>query len=127
MAPLRDWDSMTNTYPDDSDGGALRSVASNGSDMSKPMYIDFQVAMPDEKSARQLAVAAGKLGYRTRVYSSIECRLPWTCECSTRMLATYEGVISVQDELAMISAELGGVPDGWGTFGNSPNGQPDVQ
>jgi hypothetical protein len=42
------------------------------------------------------------------------------------MLATYDGVIAVQRELAEISVELGGYPDGWGTFGNVPGGQPDA-
>jgi regulator of RNase E activity RraB len=42
------------------------------------------------------------------------------------MLATYDGVIAVQKELAEISEEFGGRPDGWGTFGNGPSGQPPV-
>ena len=34
------------------------------------------------------------------------------------MLATYEGVISSQSELDELAAPIGGVADGWGTFGN---------
>lgn len=115
---------MAHEYPDDSDGDALRRVMNDGSDMSKPMFIGFQVAVPDETAAKALAEVAYKLGYRVSVYDSEECRLPWTCECSTRMLATYEGVLAVQAELADISKQFGGFPDGWGTFGNGPNGQP---
>lgn len=118
---------MTIDYPNDSDGDALRRVANDRSDLSKPMYIDFQVAVPDEESARGLASVASRLGYHTRVYSSSDCRLPWTCECSTRMLASYDAVISVQEELARVSTDFGGIPDGWGTFGNGPNGQPEVE
>jgi regulator of RNase E activity RraB len=114
-------------YPNDSDGDALRGVLKNGSDMGRPMYIDFQVAMPSAEDANTLAALARKLGYRAEVYDSAECRLPWTCQCSTRMLATYDGVLAIQAELARLSAPLGGFPDGWGTFGNSPNGQPDVK
>jgi regulator of RNase E activity RraB len=110
----------------DSDGGALRRVVHDGSDMSKPMYIDFQAAVPTEELAEALAREARKLGYHVRIYDSIECRLPWTCVCSTRMLATYDGVIAIQAELYKLSAKFGGIPDGWGTFGNGPNGQPDV-
>jgi hypothetical protein len=40
--------------------------------------------------------------------------------------ATYEGVLAIQAELARLSSSLGGFPDGWGTFGNGPNGQPDA-
>jgi hypothetical protein len=114
---------MADGIPNDSDGDALRRVARDGSDMSKPMFINFQVAVPDEACANALANVASKLGYRVRVYDSPECKLPWTCECSTRMLASYEGVVAIQYELGKISAEFGGIPDGWGTFGNSPKGQ----
>ena len=94
--------------------------------MAKPMFIDFQVAVPSEAAAKKLAHVARKLGYHVKIYDSAECRLPWTCQCSTRMLATYEGVLAVQTELATLSAPFGGFPDGWGTLGNGPNGQPDA-
>jgi regulator of RNase E activity RraB len=118
---------MADGFPDDSDGDALRLVLGNGSDMSKPMYIDFQVAAPSEASAKSIADVASKLGYRVSVYDSPECGQAWTCQCSTRTLATYENVIAIQKELGQISAEFGGYPDGWGTFGNGPNGQPPVK
>jgi regulator of RNase E activity RraB len=88
------------------------------------MFIDFHVAAPDEASAHAIATAALSLGYRVRVYDSPETDGGWTCECSTRMLATYEGVVAIQRELREISVEFGGYPDGWGTFGNKPGGQP---
>jgi hypothetical protein len=115
---------MDEMFPNNADGDALRRVVSDGSDLSKPMFIDFQVAVPDESSAKGLADVAQKLGYRVKVYSSAGCRLSWTCECSTRMVASYEAVIAIQTELASISTPFGGIPDGWGTFGNGPNGQP---
>jgi regulator of RNase E activity RraB len=118
---------VASDYPNDSDGDALRGVLRNGSDMSKPMYIDFHVAMPTEESANAMAKEVRRLGYRTSVYDSTKCRLPWTCQCSTRMLATYEGVLAIQAELEALSAPFGGFTDGWGTFGNGPNGQPDVE
>ena len=118
---------MAIDFPKDSDGDALRRVLHDGSDLARPMLIDFQVSVPSEEAAQKLADVARKLGYRVQVYDSLECRLPWTCECSTRMLATYEGVLAVQAELATLGAPLGGFPDGWGTFGNGPNGQPDAE
>lgn len=103
---------------------ALRNIAEEGSDLSQPIFVDFQIAVPDEHSARELAVAARKLGYHVRVYDSPKCKLPWTCECSTRTLATYDGVIAIQKELATLSEPFGGFPDGWGTFGNGPKSRP---
>ena len=118
---------MADGYPNDSDGDALRRVANDGSDMSRPMLIDFHVAMPDESAARALADVAAKLGYHVEIYNSPGCEdgpddeLPWTCQCSTRMVATYDGVIAAQQELSELSAPLDGCPDGWGTFGNRTN------
>src|SRR3982751_2604780 len=117
---------MANGFPNDADGDALQRVADDGSDMSKPMFIDFQIAVPDEAAANGLAEVAYNLGFRVSIYESPECSLPWTCECSVRMLATYEGVLAVQDQLAELSKGFGGHPDGWGTFGNGPNGQPEA-
>lgn len=112
---------MSDQYPNDADGDALRRVECDGSDMSKPMFINFHVAVPDESTANNLAAVAHKLGYRVAVYASPECTLPWTCECSTRMLATYDGVIATQNELADLTKQFSGQLDGWGTFGNGPN------
>ena len=114
---------MADSYPNDSDGDALRRVANDGSDMSRPMLIDFQVAMPDESAARALGDTAARLGYDVEIYDSPECSLPWTCQCSKRMVATYDGVIAVQQQLSELSAPLGGHPDGWGTFGNRSDGE----
>jgi regulator of RNase E activity RraB len=115
---------MADDFPDDADGDALRRVESDGSDMSKPMFIDFHISVVGEANAISLGVAVRKLGYRTHLYDS-DGKRSWTCQCSTRMLATYESVIAIQNELAELSAPFGGYCDGWGTFGNGPNGQPD--
>ncbi|MHB1158418.1 MAG: ribonuclease E inhibitor RraB [Phycisphaerales bacterium] len=111
---------MEQNFPNDADGDALRRLARDGSDLSKPMYIDFQVAVPDEASANGLAQAAKKLGYQVAISESPQCRLPWTCECSTRMIATHIGVCAIQGELAELAKPFGGYPDGWGSFGNVP-------
>ncbi len=113
-----------NGFPNDADGDALRRVAAEGSDLSRPMVVNFQVAVPDEVSAQGLAAIASRLGYVVQIYESPECTLPWTCECSTRMLATYQAVIAFQSELRDIAKQFGGVPDGWGTFGNGPRNHP---
>jgi regulator of RNase E activity RraB len=119
--------STLSDLPHDDDGEALRLVARDGSDMTMPMFINFHVAVPDQRAAEEMADMTRKLGYLVRIYDSAECRLPWTCECSTRMVATYEAVLAIQRELETISARFGGFPDGWGTFGNGPNGQHDVK
>jgi hypothetical protein len=106
---------MIPDFPHDADGDALRRVAEGGSDLSKPMAIDFTVAVPDESSGRAVAEAARAAGFETSVSRELG---EWTCYCTKSMLATYEGVIQVQEELRRLAAPHGGVPDGWGTFGN---------
>lgn len=55
-------------YPDDADGDALRRVALTA-DMSKPMDIDFAVAVPDEAWANDVARVVASRGYATKVVS----------------------------------------------------------
>jgi hypothetical protein len=105
-------------YPDDADGDALRRVAQDGSDMSKPMDIDFAVAAPDEDSSNAIAQAARVQGYRTDVHRGDDGK--WSCYCTRTMIATYDEVVRVQAELDALSRPLGGHADGWGTFGNGP-------
>lgn len=59
---------MSQTYPDDADGQTLRQIAADGSDMSKPMDIDFRVAAPSEATARQVADQAARLGYDAAIF-----------------------------------------------------------
>ena len=112
---------MSEIYPYDADGGALRRIAADGSDMSRPMVIDFHVSATDQAAAAAIARAAGKLGYQTKVYRHDDDSA-WTCECSKEMIATHEAVTGAQDELDALSRPHGGHSDGWGTFGNAEQG-----
>ena len=104
-------------YPDDDDGDALRRVAQDGSDMSKPMRIDFAVLAPDTAAAEAIANAAANLGFEARIDRDSESGR-CTCYCSREMLATYDAIVEAQRELDTISKPAGGHSDGWGTYGN---------
>lgn len=116
---------MNEPYPNDTDGDALRRVAASGSDMTRPMEIDFHIAAPDRAAAEAIAQIAAKVGYRTKVYRHDDDN-PWTCQCSKNILATYDGVVAAQDDLDDLSKPHGGHCDGWGTFGNGDQGQMQV-
>lgn len=58
---------MPHDFPNGADGDALRRFVDGGSDLSKPMTIDFQVAVPDEAAANGLAEIAYKLGYSVKI------------------------------------------------------------
>src|SRR4051794_9348413 len=108
---------MMQDFPPDADGDALRRLQKHA-DLSKPMTIDFQVALPNENVGKNFANVVRGLGYHAEVYASPECKLPWTCECSSRMLVSYEAIMSIQVELTRLSKPFDGFPDGWGSFGN---------
>ena len=116
---------MPDEYPNDADGDALRRIAADGNDMSRPMDVDFQMAAADETAAKSVADSAAKLGYRTSICvddgaeDDEHLTDPWTCECTKNMILTYDAVIAVQLELDAIARPIGAYSDGWGTFGNA--------
>ena len=108
-------------YPSDDDGDALRRVASDGSDMTKPMVIDFAIAAPTEDVARQVAQLASSRGFACEVEHDVDEDgvEAWDCICRVEMVATYERLVAVQRELDELVGPLGAHTDGWGTFGNA--------
>lgn len=113
-------------FPDDADGDALKRIGDSGSDLSRPMDIDIQIAAPCEEAAVEIANTAGTLGFRTEVYFDDdledveEASEPWTCQCSRVMLLSYQSLQETQQQLNAIAEEHGGYVDGWSTFGNAP-------
>ena|SRR5260370_13467950 len=109
---------MSETYPNDADGDALRRVASTGIDMSCPMDIDFFVTVPDREAGDAVAELATRTGYHTKLVHDEEDDA-WDCYCTKTMLATYDCVVDAQLELDELSRPFGGHSDGWGTSGKS--------
>jgi hypothetical protein len=105
-------------YPNDGDGDALRRLARDGNDMTRPMEIDFAVAVPNEAAGLAVAKVVEGLGYRTDVARDEETG-DWTCYCSRSMVPTYAALADAQRELDRVAKPLGGASDGWGTFGNA--------
>ncbi len=108
-------------FPDDADGDALFQVEAAGSDLSQEMDIDFAVLVADEAAADDVAEDAEAAGFATEVIWDDEAG-EWTCYCTRTMVASYEAVREVQEELRALAAPHGGVPDGWETAGNAPEG-----
>jgi regulator of RNase E activity RraB len=110
-------------YPNDADGEALRMVAEDGADMSRPMVVDFMVVATSESAANSIGNVARALGYETKVVRDTDLdenpEDTWTVYCTKTMLLTYESVIAAQDELDAACAPYDGYSDGWGTFGNT--------
>jgi hypothetical protein len=114
---------LTDGCPDDADGGALRRLEADGSDLSRPMDIDFAVAVPGESSGKAVAEAARAAGYAAKVAcdgsGEDEDSQRWTCYCTRRMVPSREALRAAEAELERVSAPHGGYLDGWGSFGNA--------
>ena len=110
-------DTMNFDFPNDSDGEALRRIAEDGSDMSKPMSIDFHVAAPSKTDAELIAATVTKHDYEASI-SFDEETAAWTVWCSRDMIATHKNVVEAQSQLDELSKPFDGYSDGWGSFGN---------
>ena len=84
-------------YPDDADGDALRRVERDGSDMTRPMEIDFAVAVPNEAAGLAVAKLAEGIGYRPSVARDEESGA-WTCYCTRTMVPTHAALVDAQAE-----------------------------
>ncbi len=110
-------------YPKDADGDALRRVIALGADMSKPMDIDFAVAVPTREAGEHVAEEAERRGFRVNLVADADEEEPeatsWSCYCTKSMVPDYDALLAVQHELDEIAKPCGGWSDGWGTFGNA--------
>ncbi len=112
---------MASELPHDDDGDALRRLQADGSDLSRPLEIDFTVVAKDEADARSVAKAAASAGYESDLYEDAESG-DWECDCSKTMVPTYAAVIGAQEELGRLAQPYGAYVDGWGSFGNADDG-----
>ena len=114
---------VTQDYPNDSDGDALRRLAADGNDMASPMVIEFPVVVSTEILAERFARIARERGFTANLWKH-EDGADWDVVCSIGMVPTYADVVRTQQQLNDLSEPFGGYSDGWGTFGNKPDEQP---
>jgi regulator of RNase E activity RraB len=100
---------------------ALLRIAENGSDMSKPMEMEFFLTAMTEDAAVKMAKAARDLGFETSIKAideGDEELPPYTCYCSKWVIASLENVTAIEIELSKVARKFGGDIDGFGTTGN---------
>lgn len=110
---------MLDELPNDSDGQALRRLVLDGSDLSKPMEIDFAMDIPNRNAGLAFSPIVEKLGFRTRL-SQDQLTSDWTCYCTCTIIPTHTAMIEIQKKLEEIGRPYGAKNDGWGSFGNAP-------
>lgn len=133
---------MTN-FPDDDDGAVLESLREAGVDLSKPLEIDFQIAVVDEASGQQIVDAVRAAGYPADlVYDDggtedgvaedgdeahededqateedDGCDDPsWTIYVIMEIVPDYQRVVDIQAKLDELAQPFGGEVDGWGAM-----------
>ncbi|WP_045390093.1 ribonuclease E inhibitor RraB [Vibrio rotiferianus] len=104
--------------PDDETGLALKVYINNGSDLSKPMNMDFFVAVPSKAKGLAVAREVEKLGFQTSVEFDNEER-EWTCYCNKTIIPSYSNVVAIEQQLDRVSKPFDGVVDGFGSYGNA--------
>jgi hypothetical protein len=109
----------------DATSAALERIAQDGSDLSRPLRMDFFVVVPDKASGQIMAIRAGSLGFETSVEQDLETR-EWTCYCTKVFVPSYESVVSIESQLDSLSRDIGGYADGFGTFGNASESYDDA-
>lgn len=105
-----------NSIPDDETGNALRRFQSNGIDLSKPLIMDFFVAVPSKKTGDQVAAKVKRLGFKPSVEQDDETG-DWTCYCTKTLIPEYSEVVKIEKELDNIARPQGGFSDGFGSYG----------
>lgn len=104
--------------PNDDTAQALKRLERDGSDLSKPMEMDFFIAVPSREVGNKVAQRVQKLGYTTSVEQDTET-LEWTCYCTKVIVPEYFEVVLIEQQLDSIAKELGGYADGFGSYGNT--------
>ena len=87
-------------------------------DLSRPMVIDFFVAVPNEKKGIKVKEIVEKYGFEAKLSLDKE-ENEWTCYCTKEMLLEHTELLNTQAELNKLSKPFKGYSDGWGTFGNT--------
>ena len=106
------------TIPDDATGAALRRLADDGSDLSKPMAMDFFVAVPSQEAGAAVARGAKERGFEASVEQDSETG-HWTCYCTITLVPEYAAVVAIEGELDALARQHRGHADGFGSFGNA--------
>jgi regulator of RNase E activity RraB len=104
----------------DSTAAALKRLEEDGSDLNRPMEIDFFAAVPNKVAGKQVEAEARKLGYSTAVEQD-EDTGEWTCYCTKKLVPVLAAVEAIEREIDTIARRYGGHGDGFGSFGNGPH------
>jgi hypothetical protein len=96
---------------------AIDRISTDGSDMARPMEVDFFLASAARPSADSLAELNRK-GFRIEVGPDDD-HLSWTVTATRMMIVSAVTVEAIEAVLIDIARKHGLLYDGFGSFGNS--------
>ena len=96
----------------------LELFRQQGFDMSRPMKIEFFLALPDEEAGKRIIDQIESEGFSVSLESDSETG-KWTCYCSKDLVPAYSAIIEIESRLDEIAKGAGGFADGFGSYGNS--------
>ena len=112
---------MNSRLSDEDTQDALLRLAQQGSDLSRPMLIDFFVVVPSYAAGQRFADEIRAQDFATSLERDDEDQT-WTCYCSTTLVPEYSAITDVEKKLGEIAKKHGGHLDGFGSFGNADGG-----
>jgi hypothetical protein len=87
-----------------------------GVDLAQPLLVEHFLALPDERSARQVVAKLASTGGTVRLSPDMLGRR-WTVRVAFPMVITLERITALRTELGAFAAQHGGEYTGWGTSG----------
>ena len=104
-------------YPNDANGDALRRMAAEGDDLTRPRDIEFTVVFPNARSAKQFAEQMRTQGYEAshELSETVE-GFPWDVIVVKHMAPSHTEIGNFEALLQSEADPFGGHNDGWGSF-----------
>ncbi|MDY6976668.1 MAG: ribonuclease E inhibitor RraB [Pseudomonadota bacterium] len=103
--------------PNDSTGSALKRMQDDGTDLTKPILMDFFLAASSKEILCTLNEEVSELGFDSELEFDSESN-EWTLFCAKTIIPSYVNVVAIEEQLTKIALEYGGYYDGFGSYGN---------
>jgi Regulator of ribonuclease activity B len=107
---------VTDIYPNDENGDALRNMAMSGDDLRKARDVDFCIVFRDQDMARRFCDIISKDSAKIDCHKSDVQPGMWDVTVTSYIVPTYDAISALERRLARLAGPLGGQNDGWGSF-----------
>lgn len=103
------------TGSESGDAKVIEALRREGSDLTKPHYVDFFFLVPGESEAHALAAALQQLGMKVEVAPPCDAGAGWSCTGWQWHLLEVARMEALTSRLQVLARGFRGEYDGWGT------------